>query len=171
MILQIFKLLLCSFLLFVSIWDFYLGNIGNGIFFVLLSGLVLFLYFKNELIILAFIALKKQKFEKAKKYLGYIKNPKRSLIKSQQAYYYYLLGLIETQNNISKADNFLKKSLSLGLKMKHNRAMAKINLAGIAISRRRKREATNLLNEAKKIDSSKLFDQQIKMMKNQLKRI
>jgi hypothetical protein len=50
-------------------------------------------------------------------------------------------------------------------------AVAKINLAGIAMSRRRKIEATNLLNEAKKLDKQNMLKEQITMMKQQLKKI
>jgi len=49
--------------------------------------------------------------------------------------------------------------------------MAKLNLAGIAIMRRKKREATTLLNEVKKLDKRKLLADQVKMISEQLKRI
>ncbi|MDA9127177.1 DUF2892 domain-containing protein, partial [Flavobacteriaceae bacterium] len=50
-------------------------------------------------------------------------------------------------------------------------AMAKLSLAGILIQKRRKREATNLLNEAKKLDKQKMLSDQIKMMQQQMKKI
>jgi len=50
-------------------------------------------------------------------------------------------------------------------------AVAKLNLAGIAMSRRRKIEATNLLNEANKLDKQNMLKEQITMMKQQLKKI
>ena len=50
-------------------------------------------------------------------------------------------------------------------------AVAKLNLAGIAMSRRRKMEATALLNEAKKLDKQDMLNDQIKMMKEQMKKI
>jgi hypothetical protein len=49
--------------------------------------------------------------------------------------------------------------------------MAKLSLAGILIQKRRKREATTLLNEAKKLDKQKMLLDQIKMMQQQMKRI
>ena len=48
-------------------------------------------------------------------------------------------------------------------------AMAKINLAGIAMTKNRRREADLLLTEAKKLDKHNMLDEQIKMMKKQMK--
>ena len=50
-------------------------------------------------------------------------------------------------------------------------AVAKLNLAGIAMTRRRKLEATSLLNEAKKLDKQNMLKEQITMMKDQMKKI
>jgi hypothetical protein len=44
-------------------------------------------------------------------------------------------------------------------------------LAGVAMHKRRKREATTLLNEAKKLDKHGMLNDQIKMMKQQMKKI
>jgi hypothetical protein len=55
--------------------------------------------------------------------------------------------------------------------MNHDLAMAKLSLAGILIQKRRKREATMLLNEAKKLDKQKMLSDQIKMMQQQMKKI
>ena len=71
----------------------------------------------------------------------------------------------------SKAEKFFKKAISIGLSMDHDLAMAKLSLAGILIQKRRKREATTLLNEAKKLDKQKMLSDQIRMMQQQLKRI
>ena len=50
-------------------------------------------------------------------------------------------------------------------------AVAKLNLAGVAMSRRRKLEATTLLNEAKRLDKQGMLKEQIVMMKDQMKKI
>lgn len=55
--------------------------------------------------------------------------------------------------------------------MDQDLAMAKLNLAGIAMTKRRKREATNLLAEAKKLDKHNMLQDQIRMMKQQMKKI
>ncbi len=49
--------------------------------------------------------------------------------------------------------------------------MAKLNLAGIAMTKRRKREAQILLTEAKKLDKHGMLKEQITMMKQQMKKI
>jgi len=45
------------------------------------------------------------------------------------------------------------------------------SLAGIAMQKRRKVEATKLLQEAKKLDKQQMLTDQIKMMQQQLKKI
>jgi len=49
--------------------------------------------------------------------------------------------------------------------------MAKLNLAGISMTKRRKREAQKLLKEAKDLDSQGMLKDQIRMMKQQMKKI
>lgn len=165
------KLVLAGLLIILSIWQFTESNIGNGIFLLLLTIFPIFLYFKNEFILLSFLKLRKQDFEGAKKWLDKIKNPEGALVKKQQGYYNYLHGLMVSQTNLNQAEKFFKKAIELGLSMDMDLAVAKLNLAGIAMSRRRKIEATNLLNEAKKLDKQNMLKDQIIMMKQQLKKI
>jgi hypothetical protein len=154
-----------------SIYQFTLGNIGNGILFVLLAGLVVLFLFRHELILLSFLHVRRGKFDKAERTLAKIKHPNQ-LMKGQEAYYYYLLGMIEAQSRgATKSEKYFRKALSIGLRMKTDQAMAKLNLAGIAVMKRRKREAINLLSEVKKLDSRNLLDEQVKMIKSQMKRI
>ena len=49
--------------------------------------------------------------------------------------------------------------------------MAKMSLAGILMQKRRKREATALLAEAKKLDSHGMMTAQLKMMQQQMKKL
>jgi len=171
MVNRIVKIVLIIAFLGLAVWQFYLVNIGTGILFVLLMSLVVLSIFKDERILWAFYHLRKQKPEKAQKVLAKIKQPEL-LIKSQEAYYYYLTGLIESQlNSLTRAEKYFRKALNMGLRMKHDQAMAKLNLAGICMSKRKKREATTLLAEAKKLDKHKLLSDQIKMLQQQLKRI
>ena len=75
-----------------------------------------------------------------------------------------------SQTNMNEAEKYFKKAVSLGLSMDTDMAMAKLNLAGIAMSKNRKREAETLLAEAKKLDKHNMMGDQIKMMKQQMKR-
>lgn len=155
----------------LSVWQFIEVEIGNGIMFFLLSGLVLFTYFRNERILQAFWFLRKNDMPKAQKALDHIKNPEQSLIKGQLAYYYMLQGMIQSQSGIGKAESYLRKALKTGLRQKHDQAMAKLQLAGIALAKRRKREAQVLLTEVKKLDTRGMLSDQVKMLKQQMKRI
>lgn len=165
------KIVLTVLIFTTAIWQFTEGNIGNGIFLILLSVIPIFLYYKNEYILLAFLKLRKQDFAGAKVWLDKIKNPETALVRKQQGYYNYLNGLMLSQTNLIQAEKYFKKAVELGLNMDMDLAVAKLNLAGIALSRRRKLEATNLLNEAKKLDKHNMLKDQIAMMKEQMKKI
>ncbi|CAM4039000.1 DUF2892 domain-containing protein [Gillisia hiemivivida] len=166
-----FKLVIAGLIVIASVWQFIEGHIGNGIMLILLSLIFIFLYFKNEMILMAFLRLRKQDFPGAKKWLDKIKDPETALTQKQQGYYWYLNGLMLSQTNITKAEKYFKKAIKLGLAMDQDLAMAKLNLAGIAMTKRRKREAQMLLTEAKKLDKHGMLKEQITMMKQQMKKI
>lgn len=165
------KLVIAAGILAYAVYEFSETFIGNGIMFTLLAGVFVFLYFKNEFILLAFLQLRKQNFPGAKRWLDKIKNPEAALVKNQQGYFWYLHGLMLSQTNMTKAEKYFKKAIRMGLSMSHDLAMAKLNLAGIAMTKRRKREAQILLKEAKKLDKHDMMTDQIRMMKQQLKKI
>ncbi len=165
------KLVIAILIIGVAVWQMIEGYIGNGIMLILLSVIFVFLYFKNEFILLAFLRLRKQDFEGAKKWLNRIKNPESALTTKQQGYYNYLFGIMLSQTNITQAEKYLKKAIKLGLSMNQDLAVAKLNLAGIAMTKRRKREAQMLLTEAKKLDKHNMLKDQIAMMKQQMKKI
>lgn len=164
------KLVIAVLLIAYAIYQFTEGYIGNGIMYIFLSLVFIFFYFKNELILLAFLRLRKQDFVGAKKWLDKIKNPKAALVKKQQGYHNYLNGIMVSQTNMNEAEKYFKKAVNLGLSMDHDLAMAKLNLAGIAFTKRRKQEAQKLLTEAEKLDKRGMLNDQIKMMKQQMKK-
>ena len=106
----------------------------------------------------------------AEKWLNKIRNPKSALTTKQQGYYNYMRGLIISQTNMNQAERFFRNAIDLGLNMDHDLAMAKLNLSGILFTKRRKVEAQKLLKEAQELDKQGMFTDQIKMMKNQMKR-
>lgn len=158
-------------MIITGIWQITENYIGNGIFLIILSAIPIFLYYKNEFILLAFLKLRKQDFPGAQKWLSYIKNPETALVRKQQGYFNYLHGIMLSQTNLIQAEKYFKKAVELGLNMDMDLAVAKLNLAGVALSRRRKLEATNLLNEAKKLDKHNMLKDQIALMKEQMKKI
>jgi hypothetical protein len=165
------KIVLAIASLGYAIYQFIEGNIGNGIAMIFLAGIFVFLYYKNELILLSFLRLRKEDFDGTQRWLNRIKKPESALTQKQQGYFYFLHGVIEAQKNLTKAERHFKKAILLGLNMKHDLAMAKLSLAGIVMQKRRKREATLLLNEAKKLDKQNMLADQIKLMQQQLKKI
>ena len=166
-----FKLIIAALIIGFAIFQFIDENIGNGIALILLSLIFIFLYFRNEIILLAFLRMRKQDLEGTQKWLHKIKNPEAALTVKQQGYYNYLHGIIFSQKNLTTAEKYFKKALKLGLTMDYDIAMAKLSLAGISMQKRRKREATKLLQEAKKLDKNNMLTDQIKMMQQQMKKI
>ncbi|WP_294294467.1 DUF2892 domain-containing protein [uncultured Chryseobacterium sp.] len=144
-------------------------SLGWGIVVFLLAALPILIFFKNEYILLAFWQLRKQNMEKAGEWLKNITDYKTQLHKTQYGYYHYLMGLTNAQDHPTKVEPFMKKALEYGLNMKHDRAMATLNLAAAAISKGRRQEGQKLLEEAKRLDSAGMMTDQIKMMKDQLK--
>ena len=165
------KLVIAALITIWAVFEFSKGHIMNGISIVLLAGIFVFFYFKNEILLLTFLKLRKQDFVGGTKLLDKIKNPSAALIKSQEGYYNFLRGVMISQTNLTQAEKYFKKSLKLGLYMDHNKAMAKLQLAGIAMTKRRKREATTLIAEAKKLDKHGVLKEQIQMVKQQMKKI
>jgi len=165
------KLILAVLTFCYGIYQFVDDYIGNGILMLLIASMFILLYFKNELIFLAFLRLRKQDFEGTEKWLMRISNVESNLVRKQQGYYNYLLGIIQSQKNLTQAEKHFKTALNLGLSMNHDLAMAKMSLAGIYLQKRRKREAQKLLTEAKKLDKHGMLTSQMKMIQQQMKRI
>ena len=168
---KILKLFLALLSLGYAIYLFIDDYIGNGIMMIIISGLLILLYFKNEIIFLAFLRLRKQDFVGTEKWLMRIPNIERNLVRKQQGYYNYLFGIIHSQKNLTQAERYFKTAIKLGLSMNHDLAMAKMSLAGIYLQKRRKREAQQLLNEAKKHDKHGMLKGQMKIIQQQMKRI
>ena len=165
------KLVLVALIVGYAVYQFIEGYIGNGIFLILFSLIFVFLYFRNELILMAFFRMRKQDLDGTGKWLSKIKNPASALTTKQQGYYNYLYGIIYSQKNLTQAEKYFRKALDLGLNMDYDVAMAKLSLAGIAMQKRRKREASTLLKEAKKLDKNNMLTEQIRMMQQQMKKI
>ncbi|UKN00418.1 DUF2892 domain-containing protein [Paracrocinitomix mangrovi] len=165
----IIKVLLTLGSLGFTVYLFGDGSYVWGSFMVLVSVFFGLFLFRNQNIILATLHLRQQNMEKGQKYLSKI-DP-RFLVKRQKAYYYYLMALASQQNaKMSTTEQMLRKALSLGLKRDHDQAMAKINIAAVCMQTGRRKEAENLLNEAKKLDSKGMLSEYIKSMKKQMGR-
>ncbi len=154
-----------SVLLFIN------SLVGWGILTIIIALLFVLFQFKNEMNLLAFYFIRKNKFTTAERILLKVKHPEH-MMKSQEAYYYYLLGLMQAQTHqASMAEKSFKKALSTGLRLKSDQAMAKLNLAGFYLSKRNKKLAKIHLMEAKKLDKQKMLTVQIREVENMMKRI
>ncbi len=163
------KFVIAALMLALGIYLMFNRHIGWGIVVVILTAIPVFLFFKNEYILLAFYQLRKQNFDKAAKWLSKITDYPKQLHRSQFGYFHYIQGLTLSQEQPAKIEPYMKKALEYGLNMKHDRALATMNLAAAALSRGRKQEAQRLLEEAKRLDSAGMMTDQIKMMRDQLK--
>ena len=105
---KVLKIILAVLSFSYGIYQIIDDYIGNGVMFILLGGMFILLYFKNELIFLAFLRLRKQDFEGTEKWLIRIPNIERNLVKKQQGYYNYLMGIIQSQKNLTKAEKYFK---------------------------------------------------------------
>lgn len=165
------KLILAVLMIAGAVYMFTEREYGWGFVLIFLSILPIGLFFRNEYILLAFWQMRKQNIEKAKSWLLKITNPESQLVRKQMGYYNYLLGITEAQTNVNASEKYMRKALDYGLSFKHDRAMAKLSLAGAVMAKGRKQEAEVLLKEAKVLDKQGMFTDQIKMMQEQMKRV
>jgi hypothetical protein len=168
---NILRLIIAFAMLGASIALMIFSHWGWGILVLLLAILVFVTFFFNENMLIAQYYLRKENMDKASVWLSKISNYEKQLFRGQHGYYNLLLGLIESRKAPMQSEKYFKKALSLGMTMEHNVALAKLSLAGIAMAKRNKREATMYLQEAKKADKNKLLADQIKMMKDQMSQL
>lgn len=153
------------------IFFFYYKVIKISLLLLIISIIIFLLFFKNEFLIMSFLTFRQGNLKKTKKWLSYIQNPQIQLTKKQQAYYFFLKGLINANYNIRQSEIYLRTALDIGLKYSYNRAIAKLNLATILASKGKKKEAEQILTDVKKLDKAGLMNEQIKFVKAKLKKI
>ncbi|MBI9058632.1 MAG: hypothetical protein JEZ01_12780 [Labilibaculum sp.] len=171
MIRKYVRLIIAGILFLGSILLFVQAIIGYGVLAVLVSGIFVLFHFKNEKNLIAFYFVRKNKFAKAESILSKIKHPE-NMIKGQEAYYYYLSGLVDAQSNrTSQGEKNFKKALEIGLRVSTDQAVARLNLSGICLSKRNKKLAKYHLQECKKLDKHKALTAQIREIEGMMKRI
>ncbi|MDE5416779.1 hypothetical protein L3049_02080 [Labilibaculum sp. DW002] len=171
MIRKYVRLIIAGILFLGSILLFVQAIIGYGVLAVLVSGIFVLFHFKNEKNLIAFYFVRKNKFAKAERILSKIKHPE-NMIKGQEAYYYYLSGLVDAQSNrTSQGEKNFKKALEIGLRVSTDQAVARLNLSGICLSKRNKKLAKYHLQECKKLDKHKALTAQIREIEGMMKRI
>lgn len=165
------KLVIAGLMIALGIYLMLNREVGWGIVSVVLAAIPVFLFFRNEYMWLAFWKMRdgNTDLSASAKWLHKITDYKSQLHRSQFGYYHYLLGLTQADNP-SRTEGLMKKALDYGLTMKHDRALAKFNLAAVALSKGNKTEAQKLLNEAQKLDSAGMLTEHLKTMKDQMKK-
>lgn len=151
-----------------NVYLFVSGHWGWGLFFILVTALIILTFFRNENMILALNQMRIGNQDKAKAYIHKITHP-HLLPKKQHAYVLYLKAVLGAQElGFAASEQLLRKALSLGLRTKEDNAVGRMHLAGICAQTGRGKEAMSLLSEAKKYDKNGMLKEQIKMLQQQL---
>lgn len=165
----IIRCLLAVGTLTATVMLFYNGYWGWGITMIVPLVIIGFSFFRNENMILALNQMRVGNTEKAKRYINRITHP-QLLPKKQHAYVLFLQAVLGTQEmGFAKAEQQLRKAISMGLRTGQDNAVARMHLAGICTQTGRRKEAQTLLAEAKKLDSSGVMKDQINQMQSQLR--
>ncbi len=132
-----------------AIYFFAAGNWTLGTLFLTIPVFQTIGFFLNGTVFLALRKLGSNDFEAAERTLRKTKYP-RYLAKTQKAYYYLAAGLIEARkNNFQIAAPHLEEALNIGLRTKHDRTIASLNLAGIYFNIGDRDKSAHYLAEAK----------------------
>ena len=165
----IIRCFLTAGLLFSTVALFYSGYWGWGITLIFPTAIVIFSFFRNEQMVLALNAMRTGDTDKAKARINKITAP-QFLPKKQHAYVLFFKEVLNTQElGFTKSENLLRKAIDMGLRTAQDNAVARMHLAGICAQTGRKKEATTLLAEAKKLDASGMMKEQINQMQGQLR--
>jgi hypothetical protein len=160
--------LLAAGMLFLTVYSFYTGYWGWGIFLIFPLALVIMSFIYNENLAFTLNHMRTGNQEKAQRAINRITAP-QFLPKRQRAYVIYMQALLNAQAfPQQKIESMLRQAMQIGLKRGHDKAMARMHLAGICAQTGRKQEAVSLLADAKKMDDSGMLKDQIKMMQAQL---
>lgn len=168
MIAFIIRSVLTAGLAFSTFYSFYTGYWGWGIVLIFITAIVGATFVINENVAMAINHMRTGNQAKAARSINRITHP-QLMPRRQHAYVIYMQALLNAQEfGNAKSEAHLRKAIALGLKRGHDKAMARMHLAGICAQTGRRQEAVSLLNEAKKMDDSGMLRDQIKMMQAQL---
>lgn len=165
----VIRSLIAAGMLFLTVYAFYTGYWGWGISLIIPLALVILSFIYNENLAFTLNHMRTGNQDKAQRAINRITAPQYILSKRQRAYVIYMQALLNAQSLPHvKVEGMLRQAIQLGLKRGHDKAMARMHLAGICVQTGRRQEAVTLLAEAKKMDDSGMLKDQIKMMQAQL---
>lgn len=153
----------------VMAWKFYsTGNMTSTYMVLGAIGLIVWGYFKNGTVYLAFQQLKKENYEKAEQLLGKVPNPEL-LKKSQKSYYHFTKGFIElNKQNLDAAYENLNSALSLGLRTQNDTSIVTLNLASLELERKNLEEARNFLGRTKELNHKPELNAEIERIETEI---
>ena len=161
--------LIAAGMLFLTVYSFYTGYWGWGISLIIPLALVFLSFIYNENLAFTLNLMRSGNQDKAQRAINRITAPQYILSKRQRAYVIYMQALLNAQSlPHAKVEAMLRQAIQMGLKRGHDKAMARMHLAGICVQTGRRQEAVSLLAEAKKMDDSGMLKDQIKMMQGQM---
>lgn len=147
------------------------GHWGWGIVMIFITAFIGLFFFRHERMILGLNQMRLGNQDKAKYHFYKITHP-QFLPRKQHAYVLYMKAVLGTQDmGFSRAEQLLRKAISMGLRTPQDNAVARMHLAGICAQTGRRQDAITLLAEAKKLDSSGMMKEQISMMQKQLQMV
>ena len=167
MLTRLIKILLAASSLAYTVYLFSIAQTGAAIGMIFVTIVLVMMTLKSMRLVLAFVQIRQQKMPEAKKWLGRIQQ--NQLWPRQRGYYNFLLGSLTMEENMNVAEKYLKDAVSMGLRQAHDEAAAKLNLAVIASTKRRTREAMMLLNDCKRLDTKGMLTKDIKMVEQAVK--
>ena len=167
MLTRLIKILLSASSLAYTVYLFSIAQTGAAIGMIFVTIVLVMMTLKSMRLVLAFVQIRQQKMPEAKKWLGRIQQ--NQLWPRQRGYYNFLLGSLTMEENMNVAEKYLKDAVSMGLRQAHDEAAAKLNLAVIASTKRRTREAIMLLNDCKRLDTKGMLTKDIKMVEQAVK--
>lgn len=156
------KIPLAAASLAYAIHLFTIGHVGAGVGMVLVTALLVLITLQSMRLLMAFVSLRQQKMEDARKWLGRV-NPNH-LWPRRRGYWYFLSGSLMMEHNMNDAERLLKEALEIGLKQDHDKAAVKLNLAVVASAKRKTKLAKALLNECKRLDAKGVLKKDIKQV-------
>lgn len=134
-------------------------NVGfNSAWYMYLAGVIILVtHFLFGNVMLAFGKLNKGEVDAAEDLILQIKRPD-FLLKTHQAYYYFVLGMIALQKKQAGfAEQHLKRSLDLGLRTDTDNALVAINIAHVHFVKKEYKLADEFRIKAKSFDSDDLL--------------
>ena len=130
--------------------------------------LIVWGYFKNGTVYLAWRAVKKEQFEKAERILNQVRYPEL-LKKEQRGFYHFARGLIEAnRNNSDAAYRNLSDALKFGVRTENNIAIINLNLAGLDFEQGKINEAKEHIKMARTMKYSPALESELLKMEEKI---